>query len=406
MMNPIYVYPNFDYTALPASTPYYITDRALLRRNMEIMQEVQERAKCKILLALKAFSTWNFFDDMIPCLAGASASSIYEAQLGAETFGPGKELHVYSPAYTEMEIRELCKLADHIVFNSITQWLKFKEIVKNADHKIEVGLRINPEYSEVRKEIYNPCTNRSRFGVSAETLVDAGPDALDGIDGFHFHTMCQQGSEVLGRTLEVFCDRFDKYFHRIKWVNFGGGHDITRMGYDVNRLCSIIHDFQDKYNLDVYLEPGEAHVLHTGFLVATVLDVIENPNGNDVVILDTSATAHMPDVLEMPYTPEIRGARRQSEDVDGPLEEGGFKYILGSKTCLSGDVIGEYLFDTPLKVGDRITLEDMSQYTVCKNTMFNGVQLPSIASCDSDQENGDYHLIREFNYEDFKGRLS
>ncbi len=406
MMNPSFKYPKFDYTRLDDSTPYYITDRALLRHNMEIMKEVQERARCRILLALKAFSTWNFFDDMKPYLAGVSASSVNEAKLGYEFFGPEKEIHVYSPAYTEEEIDELCLIADHIIFNSIPQWEKFKQKIKNAPRKIQAGLRINPEYTEVRKEIYNPCTTRSRFGVRLEMLVDAGPEVLDGIDGFHFHSMCQQGSDVLQRTLEVFCDRFDKYFSRIKWVNFGGGHDITRSGYDINRLCSLIRKFREKYGLDVIMEPGEAHVMHTGFLVATVLDVIENPNGIDVVILDTSATAHMPDVLEMPYTPEILGARRDVEDVDAPLEEGRYKYIVGSKTCLSGDVIGEYLFQKSLKVGDRLVLEDMSQYTVCKNTTFNGVALPSIVSCDSSDASGKFRVVRKFNYEDFKGRLS
>jgi len=403
-MNPIFPYPSFDYASLNIQTPYYIIDRALIRRNMVILDEVQKRTGCKILLALKAFSTWGVFDEMIPYLAGVTASSLNEARLGADYFG--KEIHVYSPAYSMDEMIELCKIADHIVFNSLAQWHSFRGVVENADHHIEIGLRINPEYSEVTQEIYNPCTTRSRFGVRLEGLLDAGPSALDGIDGFHFHTMCQQGSDVLQRTVEVVCERFEPYFKQLKWINFGGGHHITRMGYDVQRLCKIITDFQSKYKLNVILEPGETHVIHTGFLVSTVLDVIENPNGIDVVILDTSAAAHMPDILEMPYTPEILNARRNVEDCDAPLEEGRFKYIIGSKTCLSGDIIGEYMFPKPLKIGDRLVLEDMSQYTTCKNTTFNGIQLPAIVSCDSDSEDGNFRVHRKFDYNDFRNRLS
>ncbi|MDO5565604.1 MAG: carboxynorspermidine decarboxylase [Planctomycetia bacterium] len=405
-MNPVFKYPTFDYAALDTPTPYYIIDRALIRRNMAILQDVQDRTGCRILLALKAFSTWGVFDEISPYVAGVTCSSLNEARLGKEHFEPGKEIHVYSPAYSMNEMIELCKIADHIVFNSLAQWKAFRGVVENAGRKIEVGLRINPEYSEVGLEIYNPCTTRSRFGVRLEGLIDAGPGALEGIDGFHFHTMCQQGSDVLQRTLEVVCERFERYFDQVKWINFGGGHHITRMGYDVNRLCKIVNDFQAKYGLDVILEPGETHVIHTGFLVSTVLDVIENPNGIDVVILDTSAAAHMPDVLEMPYTPEILGARRNVEDCDAPLEEGRFKYIVGSKTCLSGDIIGEYMFPYPLKIGDRLTLEDMSQYTTCKNTTFNGIQLPSIVSCDSDVEGGKFYVHRRFDYADFRNRLS
>lgn len=405
-MNPVFKYPNFDYAALDTPTPYYIIDRALIRRNMAILKEVQDRTGCRILLALKAFSTWGVFDEIAPHISGVACSSLNEARLGKDYFGKDKEIHVYSPAYSRDEMVALSGIADHIVFNSLAQWKTFRSVVENSGRPIQVGLRINPEYSEVGLEIYNPCTTRSRFGVRLEGLVDAGPGALDGIDGFHFHTMCQQGSDVLQRTLEVVCERFERYFDRIKWINFGGGHHITRMGYDVNRLCSIVNDFQTKYGLDVILEPGETHVIHTGFLVSTVLDVIENPNGIDVVILDTSAAAHMPDVLEMPYTPEILGARRNVEDCDAPLEEGRFKYIVGSKTCLSGDIIGEYMFPYPLKIGDRLILEDMSQYTTCKNTAFNGIQLPSIVSCDSDVEGGKFYVHRRFDYNDFRNRLS
>ena len=405
-MNPIFPYPPFDYSSAPYPTPYYLVDRALIRRNMHILKEVQERANCRILLALKAFSTWGVFDEMEPYLAGVAASSLNEARLGFEHFSREKEVHVYPPAYSEDEMHELCKVANHVVFNSLQQWQKFRPIIERCGRKIQVGLRINPEYSEVALEIYNPCTTRSRFGVRLENLLDAGDNALDGIDGFHFHTMCQQGADVLQRTLEVVCERFERFFPRIKWINFGGGHHITRAGYNVEHLIQIVRQFSEKYGLEVIIEPGETHVLHTGFLVSTVLDVIENPNGIDVAIIDASASAHMPDVLEMPYTPEILGARRAIEDTEAPLEEGRFKYIVGCKTCLSGDVVGEYQFARPLAIGDRLCLEDMSQYTMVKNTTFNGVQLPSIVSCDSDVDGGSFRLLRHFDYDDFRSRLS
>ncbi|MGI5831045.1 MAG: carboxynorspermidine decarboxylase [Thermoguttaceae bacterium] len=405
-MNPTSPYPKFDYSQVDIDTPYHIIDRALIRRNMKILADVRKRTGARILLALKAFSTWGVFDEISPHIDGVAASSLNEARLGLDYFGKGKEIHVYSPAYAQEEMVAICKIADHIVFNSLDQWRRFRPTVEKAPRRIEVGLRINPEYSEVQLEIYNPCTTRSRFGVPLEGLIDAGKDALDGIDGFHFHTMCQQGSDVLQRTVQVVCERFDKYFGCLKWINFGGGHHITRRGYDINRLCRIITGFQQKYNLDVILEPGETHVLHTGFLVATVLDVIENPNGIDVLIVDTSAAAHMPDVLEMPYTPEILGARLNVDDYESPLDEGGYKYIIGSKTCLSGDIIGDYTFNHPIKIGDRLVFEDMSQYTICKNTTFNGIQLPSILSCDSDVDGGLFRVHRKFDYNDFRNRLS
>jgi carboxynorspermidine decarboxylase len=394
---------SFDYASVSTATPYYIIDRAALRRNMEVHADVQRRTGCKILLALKAFSTWGFFDEMAPFLAGVTASSLNEVFLGKDEFG--KEIHMYSPAYSEAEFEAALPLVDYIVFNSSGQFERFKPLIKHQHRKIHCGYRINPEYSEVQMEIYNPCTNRSRFGIRAEVLQEV---SLRGIDGFHFHTMCQQGSDVLFRTLELVTERFDKYFKKIKWINFGGGHHITRKGYDIDRLCEIITKFKSQYDLDVFLEPGESHVLNTGYLVATVLDVISNPSSIDVVILDTSAAAHMPDVLEMPYTPEIIGAKRviESTDTDMPLEEGRYKYIIGSKTCLSGDIIGEYLFKKPLAVGDRVTLADMSQYTMCKNTTFNGIRLPSIVSCDSGTPDGNIKVIREFHYEDYKTRLS
>ena len=407
-MNAAYRPYDFDYASAPTSTPYYIIDRALLRKNMRLLKRVQDEADCRILLALKAFSTWGFFDEMESFLAGFAASSLNEARLGCEKFNVNgtKDAHVYSPAYSADELRGLCKYCNHIVFNSLEQFRKFRPIIEDADHKIQVGLRVNPEYSEVALEIYNPCTSRSRFGVRLDVLLEAGEDALDGIDGFHFHTMCQQGADVLQRTLKVVCERFERFFPRLSWINFGGGHHITREGYNVERLIQLVRDFRKRYGLKVFLEPGEAHVFRSGFLVATVLDVVKNSHGLDVGIVDASATAHMPDVLEMPYVPEIVGARVAVEDPETPLEEGFYKYLLGCKTCLSGDVIGEYQFLRPLQIGDRLVFEDMAQYTVCKNTTFNGVPLPSIVSCDSEKPGGDFRVLRQFQYEDFETRLS
>jgi len=402
-MNPT-MPPAFNYAGLKIPTPYYIIDRALLRRNMQILEDVQHRSGCKILLAMKAFSTWGVFQDMVPFLSGVATSSFNETMLGKEEFG--KQVHMYSPAYSRQEIRAVLPLVDYLIFNSVNQWKMFKPIVKKYERKIQCGLRINPEYSEVQTELYNPCTSRSRFGIRQDDLELSD---LRGIDGFHFHTMCQQGADVLERTLELVEDRFGKYLKRLKWINFGGGHHITRRGYNVDHLCEIVTRFRRKYGLEIFIEPGEAHVLNTGFLVTTVLDVIENPNSIDVAIVDSSAAAHMPDVLEMPYTPEILGARRVVEsgaDTDTPLEEGRYKYIVGSKTCLSGDIIGEYLMQKPLKVGGRIVFCDMAQYTMCKNTMFNGLNLPAIVSCDSDSPSGNFRVIRKFDYLDFKNRLS
>ena len=400
-MTPVPI-PDFDYAGVKVPTPYYIIDRALLRRNMKVLADVQSRSGAKILLAMKAFSTWGVFSDMVNYLSGVTCSSVHEAMLGKEEFG--KEIHMYSPAYSRDEMKSLLPLVDHLVFNSINQWKLFRPKILKYERKIQCGLRINPEYSEVQNEMYNPCNNRSRFGIRADELEASD---LKGIDGFHFHTMCQQGSDVLERTLELVVEKFGRFFKKLKWINFGGGHHITRAGYDVDYLCNIITHFRGKTGLEVYMEPGEAHVLNTGFLVTTVLDVIENPNSIDVVIVDTSASAHMPDVIEMPYVPEVLGARRVVESsFDAPLEEGRYKYIVGSKTCLSGDIIGEYLFKKPLRVGQRVTFGDMSQYTMCKNTTFNGLQLPAIVSCDSDTPSGNVRVIRKFDYSDYKTRLS
>jgi len=369
---------------------------------MFLLKSIQEQTGVKFLLALKGFASWAFFDEMTDVLYGVAASSTHEARLGKEEFAGG-EIHVYSPAYKESELEQLASMADHIIFNSFNQWKRFRGLLEGADRKINVGLRINPEYSEVRTEIYNPCTNLSRFGIRRGTFEG---ESLDGISGLHFHTMCQQGPAVLHRTLDHVERLFGEFFPRIQWINFGGGHHTTREGYDIAYLCELLCEFRNRTGLDVYLEPGEAHVLNTGFLVTTVLDVIENAHSNNIAIVDTSAAAHMPDILEMPYTPEMIGGEIVRDDLtDYALEDYDYKYVLGGKTCLSGDVIGEYGLGQPLAVGDRVTLSDMAQYTIVRNTTFNGIPLPAIVSVDTDLPDGDVRVLRQFGYEDFKGRL-
>ena len=301
-----------------------------------------------------------------------------------------REVHIYAPAYIEKDFDEILKYSDHIVFNSFSQWEKYKEKVKNYTKKIEVGIRINPEYSEIETDLYNPCFKNSRMGTTIDNFE--GKD-LEGIDGLHFHTMCEQNSDTLKRTLDVVDKKFGKYIKNMKWINFGGGHHITREDYDLDTLIECIMFIKNKYNIEVYLEPGEAVALNTGFLVASVLDTMKN--GMDIALLDTSATCHMPDVLEMPYRPKIIGA--------GEPNEFEYTYRLGSPTCLSGDVIGDYSFKEPLKEGDRLVFCDMAIYSMVKNNTFNGINLPSIYF---NTEKEGMKLIRKFGYEDFKGRLS
>jgi carboxynorspermidine decarboxylase (EC 4.1.1.-) len=374
-----------DFNSIP--TPCYIVDERLLRRNLEILREIQERTGCRILLALKAFSMYAAFPLIKRYLRGVTASSLFEARLGYEEMGG--EVHVYSPAYREEEFDELLEYCDHIVFNSFSQWRRFRGRVKKHSRHIECGIRINPEYSEIKTPIYNPCYDHSRLGV---TLANFRPDELDGIDGLHFHTMCEQNSDVLERTVWVIDGKFGKYIRGMKWVNLGGGHHITRKGYDVERLEKVILFIKDKYGVDVYIEPGEAVVLNAGYLVASVLDIVNN--GMDIAILDTSAACHMPDVLEMPYRPEVLGA--------GLPDEFPYTYRLGGLTCLAGDVIGDYSFPEPLKPGDRVVFCDMAHYTMVKNNMFNGVNLPSIALFSEEQGT---RVIKTFGYDDYKSRL-
>lgn len=375
-----------DFNALP--TPYYIVDERLIIKNLQVLKNVMEQTGCKILLAQKGFSMFSLYPLIGKYLCGSTASSLFEAKLGYEEMG--KEVHIYSPAYKKEDFDEICEICDHIVFNSFEQWNQYKGRVKSSKKSIECGIRINPEYSEIKTDIYNPCFRNSRLGV---TLANFKPGDLDGIDGLHFHTMCEQNSDVLERTIEVIDKNFGQYIGRMKWINFGGGHHITRPDYDLQKLIRCVQYMKEKYDVEVYLEPGEAVALNTGFLVAKVLDVLHN--GMDIAILDTSAACHMPDVLEMPYRPEIIGAKNPNELV--------CTYRLGGPTCLAGDIIGDYSFDKPLKPGDILIFCDMAHYTMVKNNTFNGINLPSIATFN---EKDGIKIIKEFGYSDFKGRLS
>jgi len=376
---------NIDFSLCP--TPCYIVDERLLEKNLKILHSVQERTGCKILLALKGFSMFSVFPLVGKYLKGITASSLFEARLGYEEMG--REVHIYSPAYLEEEFDEILKYCDHIVFNSFDQWNRYRERALKSG-KVECGIRINPEYSEIKTPIYNPCYQYSRLGV---TLKNFRPDELEGISGLHFHTMCEQNSDTLERTVKVVDEKFGSYISRMKWINMGGGHHITREDYDIDLLIDSIMYIKNKYCVEVYLEPGEAIALNTGYLVATVLDIVNN--GMNIAILDTSAACHMPDVLEMPYRPNIIGA--------GMPDEYEFTYRLGGLTCLAGDVIGDYSFRQPLRPGDRLVFCDMAHYTMVKNNMFNGVNLPSIAVYN---EKDGMKVIRRFGYEDYKSRLS
>ncbi len=375
---------NYDFSNL--ETPCYVIDKQLLERNLEILDDVQKRTGCEILLALKGFSMYSTFPQIANHLAGITASSLNEALLGHEEMG--KQVHIFAPAYREDEFDEILKITDHIVFNTFAQFDKFKGKVKSSGKNIEMGIRINPEYSEIETDIYNPCFTNSRLGT---VLSQFEENNLEGIDGLHFHAMCEQGSDTLSRILDVVEQKFGKYMHRMKWINFGGGHHITRDDYDINLLVESIIRIRDKYNVKIYLEPGEAIALNTGFLVSTVLDTLKN--GMDLAIIDASAACHMPDVLEMPYRPQIIGAQ-----LPGVLP---YTYRLGGNTCLAGDVVGDYSFREPLKPGDKLIFTDMAHYTMVKNNTFNGINLPSIAIYDD----GKITTIKKFGYEDYKRRL-
>jgi len=378
---------SIDFNALP--TPCYLVDEGLLVKNLEVLQDVQERTGCKILLALKGFSMFSVFPLVSIYLKGITASSLFEARLGYEEMG--KEVHVYAPAYVPEEFPELMTYADHIVFNSFDQWRQFRGQVQAKEGKaISCGIRVNPEYSEINTPIYDPCFQHSRLGV---TRANFRPGELDGLEGIHFHAMCEQNSDTLARIVQVVEEKFGPFIKQMKWLNLGGGHHITRPDYDIELLVQTILHLKERYGVQIYLEPGEAIALNTGYLVSRVLDIVDN--GMPIAILDTSAACHMPDVLEMPYRPQIIGS--------GLPGEKPHTYRLGGMTCLAGDVIGDYSFPQPLQPGDRLVFCDMAHYTMVKNNTFNGVNLPAIALYN--EEEG-IRVIRRFGYEDFRNRLS
>ncbi len=372
-------------------TPCYVCEEKLLQKNLDLLNLVQVESGAKILLALKGFSMWSTFAQVGKILYGTAASGLWEAKLGREEMN--REVHTFSPAFIEEEIDEICKISEHIIFNSFSQWKRFRNKVKN----VKCGIRINPQYSEVTPEIYNPCVVGSRFGVTKDNFdreVEADPTILNGISGLHFHTHCEQNSDALERTLVHIEQKFGKYIENLEWINFGGGHHITRKNYDIEKLIKIIKKFKTKYNnIEIYLEPGEAIGWQVGFLIASVIDIVNN--GMNIAILDVSASNHMPDCLEMPYRPDIRGS--------GEISEFNHSYRLGGPTCLAGDVIGDYSFKEPLKVGDKLIFEDMIHYTFVKSNTFNGIKLPSLGIW---TKNDEFKLVKKFSYENYKNRLS
>ena len=369
-------------------TPCYVLDETALVQNLKTLDSVQKRCDCKIIMALKGFAMFSAFPLIRRYLHGVTASSLNEARLGFEEFG--KEVHVCAPAYPPDEFEELLSYSNHVVFNSFSQWKRFKDCIFPAFGHVRCGIRINPEHSEVDTAIYDPCGPGSRLGVTAKQFDRR---QLDGISGLHFHTLCELNADSLQRTLAAVEKKFGDVLVRMQWVNFGGGHHITRTDYDIDLLCDLITAFKRRYPVQVYLEPGEAVALEAGVLVASVLDIVHNER--DIAILDTSAAAHMPDVLEMPYRPEISGAGHPGQHPH--------TYRLGGMTCLAGDVIGDYSFPEPLKVGAKLIFQDMAHYTMVKNNTFNGVRLPSIAVADSA---GSIRIVRKFQYEDYRNRLS
>lgn len=368
-------------------TPAYVIDEAKLVNNLEILKSVQERTGCKVLLAQKAFSMYATYPLISQYLAGTTASGLYEAKLGREEFGG--EVHVFAPAFKDADLEEILEIADHIVFNSERQLRKHVDKCRAVG--VSVGLRINPECStQGDHALYDPCAAGSRFGVRIDQFSE---DLVDLVDGLHFHTLCEQNSDDLKTTLDAVEAKFGPYLHRIKWLNMGGGHHVTREDYDLDLLISSIQHMQETYGLEVYIEPGEAIALNAGYLVTEVLDIFEN--GIETLVLDASATCHMPDVLEMPYRPPLRHGFEAGEKA--------YTYRLSSNTCLTGDIIGDYSFEKPVEIGDKLYFEDMAIYSFVKNNTFNGIGLPSLVLMD---KTGDCRVVKSFGYEDFKGRLS
>jgi len=372
-----------------APSPAYVIDLGRLRHNLAILDNVQQRSGAKILMALKAFSMWSVFPLIRQTLQGVCASSPWEAQLGREEFGG--EVHSFAAAFSERDVTALLKISNHLVFNSFQQLERFRPLWEKESDRVSIGLRVNPQHSEGAVEIYDPCAPKSRLGIPRREFDGR---SLTGVEGLHFHTLCEQLFEPLERTAKVFEEKFGEFLPQMKWINFGGGHHITRQGYDLDGLVELVKYFREKYAVEVYLEPGEAIAIGTGLLVAEVLDVVHNEM--DIAILDVSATCHMPDILEMPYRPGIYGGF--------PAGEKPNTYRLGGPSCLAGDIIGDWSFEKPLKPGDRLAFEDMAHYTMVKTTTFNGIRHPDI--CTFEPETGELKVVRTFDYEDFRSRLS
>lgn len=372
-----------------APSPAYVVDLGRLRHNLAILDEVQKRSGARILLALKAFAMWSVFPVIRETLLGVCASSPWEARLGREEFG--REVHSFAAAFKEGDVKELLQLSNHLVFNSFNQLERFRPQWEKEKGRVSVGLRVNPGHSEGHTAIYDPCAPASRLGIPR---AEFDARSLEGVEGLHFHTLCEQLFEPLERTAQAFEERFGEFLPQMKWLNLGGGHHITREGYDIDGLVKLVKHFREKYDVEVYLEPGEAIAIGTGILVGEVLDVVHNEL--DIAILDVSATCHMPDILEMPYRPGIKDGFDPGEKAH--------TFRLGGPSCLAGDVIGDWSFEKPLKAGDRLAFLDMAHYTMVKTTTFNGIQHPAI--CTFEPETGELKVVRSFGYEDFKARLS
>lgn len=370
-------------------TPVYVCELAKLRKNLEILDHVQKNSGAKIILALKGFAMHSTFELVGQYLKGCTASGLHEAKLAREKMN--KEVHTYSPAFKDEDIDEIARISDHIVFNSVDQLFRFQARVKEINPEISISLRVNPEYSSSPVDLYNPCGLYSRLGTTKKNFDE---DVLEYIDGLNFHALCEQDVSALEDVLEAFEDKFGEYIPRMKYINFGGGHHITKKGYDAQRLINVINSFKKRYKgVEIYLEPGEAVGWQTGGLISTVLDIVDN--GMKIAILDTSAEAHMPDTLAMPYRAEVSGAAEANVKA--------YTYRLAGNTCLAGDIMGDYSFDEELQVGDKIVFEDQIHYTFVKNTTFNGIALPSLALWTEDEE---LKLVKEFGYDDYAGRLS
>ena len=369
-------------------SPAYVVHLGELEKNLKILDEVQQESGATILLALKGFAMFGVFPLIRKYLGGVCASGPHEAKLGAEEFKG--QVHSYAAAFKEEDLLECLNHSHHIVFNSFAQWKRFRPLIEASGKKVSIGLRVNPEVSTGSVPLYDPCAPGSRLGILRSEFEE---NSLEGIEGLHFHTLCEQNSDDLEKTLKGFEQRFGEFLPQLKWVNFGGGHHITRADYDRQRLIRLIKNFREKHGLAVFLEPGEAIALNTGLLVAEVVDVLEREK--PLAILDTSVTAHMPDVLEMPYRPGIVGGGNPGEKAH--------TYTLGGLTCLAGDVIGDWSFDQPLRIGDRLAFTDMAHYTMVKNTTFNGIKLPSIATYDPELDT--VEVLRKFDYADYRNRL-